>query len=272
MPDHRRTVGAWAAGAVVALAAATAGEARAELLTNGDFEDYTDNASSTSFPGWTEASSVDGGSARGTVAVLAASPLSGGRSALLTASTTAGGVMRQSIADPLTTFTFRTDFAMTDPGGETNRGFNILMRQGGNSSAQINLRVVDLNADGDGDVQVYNDVLDRFELAVPDAVDFSAALSSPVANTLSVTGDFSSANPAERFYTVTANGVVSGNLSFYQGSTTMADLSIVGYQSNQSGQASFVVDNASLVPEPSSALAVGSLGLAALARRRRRGR
>jgi len=127
----------------------------APIMVNGGFE--TGN-----FTGWTTGTGST---------VSSTSPLAGNHSALQTPS--AAQQLSQSFTPLTVAATTSFIFTASDPGGAGDRSMNVTFRDsaytaGGN---QINLRLVDLNADGDGDVQVFNGA---WQTVLTDAVTFGS--------------------------------------------------------------------------------------------------
>ncbi|NNC89467.1 MAG: hypothetical protein HKN82_13500 [Akkermansiaceae bacterium] len=165
---------------------------------------------------------------------------------------------------PLTTpATASLLFSMADPGADANRGFNMFLGSAGNS-AQVNLRVVDLGNDGDGDLQVF-DSASSWQTIISDAVVFGSTNSLSV----SFTGYGASFG-----YDVAVNAASATGLSFYQNHATDFTAFDQVLFTNDFGVTGFTVDNvavesASAVPEAAEALVflLGFLGLASHRRR-----
>ena len=215
------------------------GGARADLITNGDFE-------TGDFTGWSNdagATIVTGGSA-----------LAGDYSAFLPGGG-GGGTLSQSITTTTDAITTTFIFSMPDPGGAGDRGLNALWKESdGSGNGQINLRVVDIDDDGDGDVQVYSSSWQTLP-SLKDSVSFGTT------NTLTLTingygGSFS--------YDVAVNSSSATGLTYRQ-NQDLDDLARF-YFSNQYGEDEFTVDNV-VIPEPAT-LALAAAGLLGLRRRR----
>ncbi len=118
--------------------------AQANLLVNGDFE-------TGDLTAWTNTA---------TATIDSTTPLLGSHSALVPNDVGAG--VPQTLAQAFTTqagsVTTSFIFSMADPAA---RGLQVYFRED-TGSGQINLQVVDLDNDGDGDVQIYDTTLASF--------------------------------------------------------------------------------------------------------------
>jgi len=194
------------------------------LITNGDFETGDES-------NWTDGAgaSITNGSAAlaGTYSLLM--PAGGG-----------GGLFSQSL-DPTTDRTpLQTtfSFSMEDPGGATDRGLNAYwVESGGGGAGQINLRVVDFDDDGDGDVQIYDGT---WNLILADVVAFGTT-ADPSVNTLTLTINSLGAGLD---YDVTVNGSTASGLSYEQ-NQQIDDVAKIEF-SNQYGATAYTIDNVSM--------------------------
>jgi len=224
------------------LALSLAATSHAATIINGDFETGT-------FTGW---------STGATGATITSPGLSGTYSATLPG-ISGGGNLAQTLGGNATYLAL--SFSMPDPGGPGDRGFNIFVGQS-SSSSQLNIRVVDLNDDGVGDVQI-------FDSAPNNSWQTIAALVGSVSftGTNSFVLRFNGFGSPGLNYDLTINGITAYGLSFRQnGSPTQFNLITF---SNQFGTSPFTVDNI-VVPEPSRALLllVSLSALTSLHRRR----
>lgn len=243
-----------------------ASAAQAAFVNNGNFEFLTGNPEpAQTFSDWTE---------DGAVATVATTGISGTSARL--AKVGGNNSLHQNTNDPgleLTQYIVSLDFAMNDPGGAGDRGFNINLRPGTLSptAGQINLRVVDLDADGDGDVQAYSSspgtTGGSWQTVLTSAVAFSATESNLAVNRLTVTADLTG-TPG---YSVAVGSATASGVSLFQGAVPSgATLKRVAFETgNLASGAFYVVDNVTVttVPEPA---ALGFLGLGSLLVMRRR--
>ena len=244
-----------------------ASSADAAFLTNGDFESLGTNPQT--FTSWTES---------GDMATVASTPISGTNSARMVDVPSGSSNMVQTLTDPddeLKQFIYETDFATSDPGGASNRSLHINLRYGAlvGTLTQINLRVVDLDADGDGDVQVFNGA--DWNTALPgvgSSVGFSASEDDLEVNHLKVVGDFTAATPSYDIYVTGPNGSFSQTgITAFHGTAPTSGVTALNFVTFETGNTVgwVVADNVSVsaVPEPTVA---GLLCLGGLAIRRRR--
>lgn len=192
------------AASVLLLAGAGATSVRAEYLTNGTFEiEPLDlDSSANTFPGWTEAA--------GTAAVDAPAAISGNHSAKLIS--VSAGTLQQTLVDTnnaLSQWIFETDFACNNPGG--NRSFNPRFAHTEAGFNQINLRVVDSDGNGVGDVQCYNN--SSWVTVLANAVTFSDSDTSLNVNHLKIVGHYSDATPNYDVYVTDAANVTQSALN-----------------------------------------------------------
>ncbi len=242
---------------------AVASSASAAYLTNGDLE--TLDAGTPVFTGWSNNAGTS----------IATQAIEGNYSARIERETANNGnALNQNFNDPdgdLSVFRISLDFAASDPGSSTSRSlqFNVRTLQNPNDGnvGSINLRIVRGSAEGLGTVQVLNG--STFVSVLTDAVTLASSESGDgfVVNSLSIDADYTT-SPS---YTVTANGVTTDSLSYFQTTAPSAGTAVkqLSFQSgNVVTGAWAVVDNISVVPEPAAASLLGVAGLLALRRRR----
>ena len=221
--------------------------AAANLITNGDFETGDET-------GWSDAA---------TASIVAGSSALSGTSSIFLPGGGGGGGFQQFLstatnATPLVT-TF--DFSMPDPGGAGTRGLNAFWIES-TGGGQVNLRVVDLDDDGDGDVQIFNGT---WATVLTDAVNFAPSTANPVLNFLSLTFNGFGAGLS---YDLTVNASTATGLAHFQ-NQTLDDLGRFQFN-NQFVTSEFTADNVmiSAIPEPTS-LAFFGLGCSLLFAARR---
>jgi hypothetical protein len=262
----RKTIVAAAAAALVGLSLVNSGASGA-ILTNGNFESAPNADSATNtFSNWGE-SAPTGAVTPGNAAVKAVTALSGSTSALLTGTSNQVGTLSQTV-DPISssgTFDMSFNLAAVDPGGAGTgfRSFQLLLT--GSNNGQINLIVTRGSTTSVGSVQLFSTSANAFQAIGPlaDKINFSTSLSSPVVNTISISG-----TPGGN-YTVTANGTPSGTVNFYQGSSNPTDFNSVNFTTVNAATVNYVVDNVTLAPEPASFGLMGLAAIGLLSRRRR---
>ena len=230
-----------AATAFAGLVITTASASAANVIVNGDFE-------TGDLTGWT------GGA--GTT-VSSTDPLAGVESAIQVY-----GFQEQLYQrfTPITTAaTASFIFQASDPGGAGDRSLNFVIRDSvivsGQARHQINLRLVDLDADGDGDVQIYDG---GWQTIFTDAVVFGETTSLSL--TLNSYGTGAT-------YDLNVGGNTANGLSFFQNGF-MTDFAEVAFlNEGLSGSTTLKIDNVSVVPEPSTTALIGLGGLALILRR-----
>jgi hypothetical protein len=249
-----RAVGA----AVLVLAGVAAPSAHAFLLANGDFEAHPNNdASTTTFTGWTESN--------GGTAVVAATPLAGASSARFVGGV--GGSVTQNLLSTANQFTFTLNFAALAPTNNgADRTMNIILQEA-TAGGQVNFRIVrSADAGTLGDVQVFDNAV--FQTILTDVVNFSSDLATPVVNTLTISGTFNDTPSSS--YVVNVNGTNSTARTDYQGGTGQpANLARVTFATINGTNVDYVVDNVVVTPEPGSATLAADAASLLLARRRR---
>ena len=220
----------------------TAGSASAaNVITNGDFENGD-------FTGWT----VGGGS----TTISSTTPLAGSYSALQVQWN--GATLTQSFTPFTDAATTSFIFAASDPGGAGDRSMNVTF---GNStgSNQINLRVVDLDDDGDGDVQAYDG---GWKTVLTDVVTFG----STTTFALTINGYGAGFN-----YDLNVGGNIASGLTDVQGGVLNDFNQLSFVNASLAAGSTFDFDNVSVVPEPGTyALLAGLTGLVFVMLRRRR--
>ena len=215
-------------------------------IDNGDFETGT-------FASWTPG---------GASIVPPGTPLAGSFSAEVGGGDTLSQSLDAAVAITSDPFVTSFLFSMPDPGGASDRGLNLLLAPG-TSSPRINVRVVDEDDDGDGDVQVFSG---SWGTVLADAVDFDS--------TELFTLTINSIGAGTINYDISVDGNTASGLTgqHVPGSaiTTLVfegDLSAVSYVVDNV-EAGFDVEPPT-APEPSSAL-LAIAGLIGLSLRRRR--
>lgn len=254
--------------------------AHAAVLTNGDFEDTTGWGASgtTSFPpGWDDAilgrknaadqqTGVNAIGGSGTSAFMPSFPSDDNATRR---------ELRQSFDETSPTWGISWDFASEDPGGAGNRSMSGSIGYG---TGEIIFRVVDTDADGDGDFQVFQGGGPGWQdiAALKDSVIFDPDVQLlPLTHSILISGDFTSASAAGRTYDVTitdsAGGVKSATgLAFYNGTLPVQNSGVIDIAFNTFiGPGDYVIDNVVIVPTP-AALPAGLALLAAAGLRRRR--
>lgn len=245
--------------AVASAVLATVSAAQAAYLANGDFETLGSGSPATqTFDKWLE---------NGDVASVAAVGITGQSARLQKQGGTNSLYQTPTDSAQLSKFIYTFDFASSDPGDEATfpRTLNINLRPGTASPTvgQINLRVVDLDSDNDGDIQAYNGT--AWVNVLKDAVLFSSSDTSLASNHLEIVGDL-----ALKTYSLNVNGSEASGLAAFHGAVPAnATLQQVTFETgNLAAGAFYVVDNVTLVPEP-AALGVMALGVGLLGRRRK---
>lgn len=200
------------------------------ILDNGDFE-------AGDFSSWTNTAGAT---------INSASPLAGLYSAALP---TGSGEVAQSFTALSGVVTTDFSFYMADPGsGGGQRGLQLMLREDAGNGL-INLQVVDLDNDGDGDVQIYNQNAAAgsigWQTVLTDAVVFGSA------NTLSLTFNAFSANFD---YDLTVNGSTVTGLSFWQNGV-LDDYSELAFL-NQYSAIGYTVDSVQIavIPDPEASI------------------
>lgn len=172
--------------------------------------------------------------------------------------------MKQASALLTQVFTAFTDaattsfiFAASDPGGADARSMNVTF--GGNGNSQINLRVVDLDDDGDGDVQAFNGA---WTTVLTDAVTFG----STTTFALTINGYGAGFN-----YDLNVGGNIASGLTHVQDGVLNYFNKIRFVNSSLATGSTFEFDNVMVIPEPGTyALLAGLTGLVFVMLRRRR--
>ena len=197
------------------------------LLVNGDFE-------TGDLTGWTNTA---------TATIESTTPLLGSHSAVLPNDVGAG--VPQTLAQAFTTqagsVTTSFIFSMADPAA---RGLQVYFRED-TGSGQINLQVVDLDNDGDGDVQIYDTTLASFQTVLTDAVTFGEQ------TTFSLT--FNSFG-AGFDYDLTVGSQTATGLSYWQNSALddFNELSFV----NEFGNTAYEIDEVQVTVAPDPEMSI----------------
>ena len=208
-------------------------ELPANSIITGGFE--TGNLS-----GWTQSGS-------GTT-VSGTSPLAGAYSALQAPSV--GSQLSQTFPAVTTAVTTSFVFSATDPGNDRTRSMSVAWHGSGYTTGapQINLRLTDVDSDGDGDIQVFDSTTWRTVLS--SVVTFDAS-PSPPSTTLTLT--INSFGTGANYDVSVGSGSVTG-LTHFQGGvpSDLTQLSFVN-SSNTSGS-SFKFDDVSVTPVTANGL------------------
>lgn len=235
----------------IAVLATAASVQAANLLTNGNFETYTTDGSTTTFPGWTEFT--------GTTAAAAHTPLDGSYSAKLIG----GNAYVNQFFTPVSQYTLDLDFAAAKPTADNNSRVLSMILVG--NTGQINLRIV--NNAGSANVQVYSNT---WNTILTNAATFSTDLdNNPLKNHLTLAADYSG-TPTYTVSITDNGGTVhtSAPVSYFQAGISTS-LKGISFHTDYAPTFNTVVDNISIVvPEPATLTA--ALPLAALALTRRR--
>jgi Immunoglobulin domain len=193
--------------------------AHAQFLTNGDFEvePLGTDASLTTFPGW--------GEGVGSEVVNAPVSITGNYSAKVVKAT--GGRLYQTLVDTnnvLTQWIFDVDFACSNPGNTTDRTLQLALQTDPSfvNFRQINLRVIDADGNGTGDLQLYNGT--AFVTVLANSVTYSASDTSLSMNHLHVVGHYSDATPKYDVFVVNSSNVTNSVLAqtLFQGTKPSA--------------------------------------------------
>jgi len=128
-------------------------------------------------------------------------------------------------------------FTASDPGGAGDRSMNVTFRDSASTAGgnQINLRLVDLDADGDGDVQIFNGT---WQTVLPNAVTFGA----PTSFSLTINSYGAGAT-----YDLNVGGNVANGLSFFQSGVLSNFAQVAFVNAQQAAGSTFKVDNVSVV-------------------------
>lgn len=281
---HRAKLWSWVlAGAVGSLASTS----NAAYLTNGDFEtsntEATPPETSAPFASWNE-------NPAGAVSDYTASPISGDHSAKLTRATSGSLLQTAQNASELTNYIFSVDLALQAPTNGADRTFQLLLHHSGSPQPNLNIRVIDSDQNGVGELQVYgaggsaafttvfaNAVV--FSTDADDNGDFAGENDTQAVNRITVTADYRSAigytvslsNSLGSPTSATLAGFQSGTAGAITPGTVGMNLVSVDFQTGNMQAGRFaIVDNVTLtlVPEPASLALLGLGGVLCLRRRR----
>lgn len=199
----------------------------ANVVNNGDFE-------TGDFTGWTVLS-------EGAV-INSASPIAGSYDAGMIVGSF--NRLQQGFGKIFTdSVTASFEFTMADPGGAGNRGLNFLVfDQADVTGNRWNMRIVDADDDGDGDVQIYSGGSWAGVVGLESLVDFSAV------NSLRVT--FNSYADTALDYDLTVNGTTVTGLSGAQ-NAGFSGVGAIQFEGSSSS-VGYHVDNVSVIPEPAT--------------------
>lgn len=242
-----------------------------DLMVNGTFEDTTGwgDLGSSAYPfGWAPANGTNGIAKQAGIAAIGGS----GTSAYLPMQSGLARHMRHSFVRPSEPrWWFDMDFASEDPGGLDDRSLNLYWTYSG---GQIQMRLVDVGNDGDGDLQVYNTA---WHTILSDAVLFGSDVTTGplLVHHLSIRADFRSASPTYDVILTDANHVEHAvfGVSVFR-DTRPVGRGLTSFQVNPGlSKGDWLIDNVSLlnIPEPTTGT-IALLGLVTLAFWRRKGR
>lgn len=259
-----------------AVALAACGAVQGAYLNNGDFESVTGAPEpGQTFTGWTENNSSE--------AIVAAQAISGSYSAKIGK---VGANFRQATSnyDGLATFTLDLDFAASDPTTDTSgRTFALNLKHNADVGIHnaLNMRVIDNTGSSAGELQVFSGytsptVNGSWQTILTDAVTFSTSETSLNVNHLRVVADYAATTPSYVISVQDAGGTwrETGSLSYFQrhlstdtppNATTPLRWLVFDTSNLKTGSWE-VVDNITLVPEPTAIVFLG-LGALALIRR-----
>lgn len=232
---------------------------QAALIVNGDFEDTT-----SPFPaGWTYDIGDGNGGSSATVQQVAGLTAGSTTAAFIgpetgTASTSEIRI-QQFFMDTGSDWTINFLLNSADPGGAGDRSFNGLFYFGNVNASQLNVRVVDLGNDGDGDFQIFNGT--AWNTVFSDAFTFGNTAD------ITISGNSGASGPV---YDFTVDGSTQSGLTTFndRGYSAGDGLEIVDFRNSSGSAAGYTIDNVSVIPEPSVGL-LALLGMALAGRRRR---
>ena len=202
--------------ALAGLTLAAGSASAANVITNGDFE-------TGDLTGWSLG--IDG------TTIDSTTPLAGSHSALQLPK--GSDFLSQSFTSFTGAATTSFIFAASDPGGAGDRSMNVTFGESG-SSNQINLRLVDQDADGDGDVQVFNGA---WTTVLTDAVTFGSTTTFSL--TINEYG-------AGFNYDLNVGGNIASGLTDVQGGVLNDFNEISFVNSSLAGGSTFEFDNVSV--------------------------
>lgn len=252
-----------------------------DLLANGDFEITTGwgAVGSTNFPldwdnGWlarcNAAAQQAGANAIGGSGVSAFMPV------YAVATPPYSTVGQRVVPQSPSSWQFDMDFASEDPGSGNARSLNLYLSHSGDSPG-ILLRVADVNGDGKGDLTARSGS-STHNTVLSDAVIFDSNVElNPLVHHLQVTGHYNLDTPTYDVKLTDSNSTVhtATDLTHYflSAPSKWDGIKMVAFYT-YGGSGDYLIDNVSLIPEPSTLVLLGSgmLGLLLLLRLRRRGK
>ena len=258
-----------AAVPALAITLGYAGAANAVFLTNGDFEDttgWTGTGADNHPVGWGDTTSANPSAPQSGVNAIGGS----GTSAFISSS--APGNLRQTFTETPADFQFDIDFASEDPGAL--RSFTGSLQQG--VAAVITWRIFDSAGGPQGDFQFFSGGWQSVA-SLNDSVIFdSDVTAAPLTHNFAINGNFDDATPN---YDVTITNSLGATftatgLTLFHTVTPDTGDGIDGLQihvgtNTQLTGGDYLLDNATLIPEPASAMLLAS-GVALMFTRRRR--
>ncbi|MDB6125271.1 MAG: hypothetical protein JWQ71_4264 [Pedosphaera sp.] len=157
-----------------------------EFLANGDFEaePLGLGSATNTFPGWFEGSN-------GATVTTNAAAISGNHSVLIIKAS--GGDLHQNLTNVIgwqSDWIFEGDFACSNPGGGGARSLQLGLFH--TSTANISFRIVDVEPNGVGDVQLFNG--SAFVTVLSNAVTFSSSPTNLNVNHLKIVGHYFATN------------------------------------------------------------------------------
>ena len=184
------------------------GASAREYITNGTFETWT---STNTFLGWTEMDP--------TKVTTNSIPISGQYSACLLAASGSAD-FRQPLdlgGQGMAPWIFNADFACSQPTGSVKSAFGICLQHASLPATNgLNLRVVDVDSNGMGEVQLFDSTITNWVTVLTNAVTFTTDFTTFPGlrtNHLQLVGWYNQAVPSYDLSIVNSSGVASSALS-----------------------------------------------------------